>query len=291
MTFRFSKRSTALPLLLCALASAPFAISAQDDGTNGPPKVLMIQREFTKPGKGGILHEKTEGAFIAAMKDHNGPVRYFALNSLTGPYRALFFSGYPNFAAIEAENKAVDKNAALSAALDHANVADGDLLADADASLWTRNDEMSYNTGNLVGKRFMELELFRIKPGHEKEWSDAVKLVKDGYKKGIPETSWVMYQQAYGVPGNEFLVITTLKSMAEIDTNFATGKKFVEAMGDKGMAKLGELSAASIEAQQTNLFQINPKMSYPPEPWIQAEPDFWKPKMAAPKKPAPKPAP
>jgi hypothetical protein len=276
--------------LLCALAGAPLALRAQDDGTNGPPKVLMIQREFTKPGKGGMLHEKTEGAFIAAMKDHNGPVRYFALNSLTGPYRALFFSGYPSFAAIEAENKAVDKNAALGAALDRANVADGDLLANSDASLWTRNDEMSYNTGNLVGKRFMELELFRIKPGHEKDWSDAVKLVKAGYMKGLPETGWVMYEQAYGVPGNEYLVITSLKSMAEIDSNFASGHKFVEAMGEKGMKQLGELSAASIEAQQTNLFQINPKMSYPPEPWIAAEPDFWKPKAAAPKRPAPKPA-
>jgi hypothetical protein len=291
MTFRIGKRLTALPLLLCTLAAAPLALRAQDDGINGPPKVLFIQREFLKPGKGGMLHEKTEGAYIAAMKAHKGPVRYFALNSISGPYRALFFSGYSSFAALEAENKAVDKDAALSAALDHANVADGDLLADADASLWTRNDEMSHNTGDLVGKRYMELELFRIKPGHEKEWEDAVKLVKDGYKKGLPEATWVMYQQAYGVPGNEYLVITTLKSMAEVDANFASGHKFVEAMGEKGMKQLEELSAASIEAQQTNLFQINPRMSNPPEPWIAAEPDFWKPKMAAPKKPAPKPAP
>jgi hypothetical protein len=52
-------------------------------------------------------------------------------------------------------------------------------------------------------------------------------------------------------------------------------------MGPDGMKKLSELSAACIESSQTNLFQFNPKMSYPPEEWIKADPGFWKPTMAA----------
>jgi hypothetical protein len=42
------------------------------------------------------------------------------------------------------------------------------------------------------------------------------------------------------------------------------------------MAKLEELSAASIETTGTNLFAINPRMSNPPQEWITREPDFWK---------------
>jgi len=38
------------------------------------------------------------------------------------------------------------------------------------------------------------------------------------------------------------------------------------------------LESSCLESQQTNLFQISPKMSYPPESWVKAEPDFWKPK-------------
>ena len=34
-------------------------------------------------------------------------------------------------------------------------------------------------------------------------------------------------------------------------------------MGENGMKKLEELSASCIESDQTNLFQFNPKMSYP----------------------------
>jgi len=55
------------------------------------------------------------------------------------------------------------------------------------------------------------------------------------------------------------------------------------------------LSAAAIESSQTNLFAFNPRMSYPADEWVKADPEFWKPKAAAApaaagKKPAEKPA-
>ena len=59
------------------------------------------------------------------------------------------------------------------------------------------------------------------------------------------------------------------------------------------MKKLGELSAAAIESSQTNLFSFNPRMSYPSEEWVKADPEFWKSKSTAPmasKKPADKAA-
>src|SRR6185369_13027423 len=33
----------------------------------GPPKVLVIQREYLKPGRGGSVHERSESAFVRAM--------------------------------------------------------------------------------------------------------------------------------------------------------------------------------------------------------------------------------
>jgi len=49
-------------------------------------------------------------------------------------------------------------------------------------------------------------------------------------------------------------------------------------MGEAGMKKLEELEASCVESRQTNLFLLAPKMSYPPEPLVKADPDFWKPK-------------
>ena len=101
--------------------------------------------------------------------------------------------------------------------------------------------------------------------------------MSDGYKKGVPDFHWGTYEEAYGSPGGAFLVITTIKSAADLDAEEAQGKKFEEAMGADGMKKLEELEAACVESRQTNLFVIDPKMSYPPEAWVKADPDFWMP--------------
>jgi hypothetical protein len=49
-------------------------------------------------------------------------------------------------------------------------------------------------------------------------------------------------------------------------------------MGAEGMRKLEALSAAAIESSETNLFMINPKMSYVPDEVAKSAPDFWRPK-------------
>jgi hypothetical protein len=284
-TFRLKYPVAAV--LLCALGSTPLLI-AQDDGSNGPPKVLVINREYTKPGKTGSAHERAESAFIVAAKANKAPFHYLGMTSMTGPDRSLFFSAYPSFTAWADESKAMDKLPALGPALDRAMLADGDLLSETDTTVWTRDDEKSLNPGNLVGMRYMEITVFRIKPGHGAEWDEAVKMVKDAYKKGVPEANWSMFQEYFGTPGNGYIVIVPLKSVGDIDGRIASGPKFAAAMGKDGMKKLDALVASCVEEEQTNLFHFDPKMSIPWPEWVAAEPDFWAPKHAAP--PATKPA-
>jgi len=76
-------------------------IAAAQDNSMGhmPPKVLTVIREYTKPGKSGTLHEKSESAFVQAMMRAKWPTHYLAVESLSGKSRALFFTGYDSFAA------------------------------------------------------------------------------------------------------------------------------------------------------------------------------------------------
>jgi hypothetical protein len=241
-------------------------------------KILTIQREYTKPGKEGAAHAKTEAAFAKAMADAKATDHYYALTSLSGRPRALFFSTYASFADLEAERKKVDSNATLADELDRANEADGDVLAETNSSIWMRRDDLSLNQGYRVGARYEELTQFVVRPGHMNEWTDLVKLVIDAYKKGVPEAHWGTYELVYG-GGSTFLVITTVRSGEEIDSEFAKDPKFIEALGPEGMKKLEALEASCVESRQSNLFRIDPKMSYPPPALVQAEPDFWTPKQ------------
>jgi hypothetical protein len=263
-----------------------FATSAQEKMSI--PKVLQIQREFLKPGKAGSIHEVKESAFIDAMSRAKWPTHYIGMTSLSGKSRALFFTSYDSFDAWEKDYAAISKNAALSSSLDRAYSADGELLDSTDTGVFMFQEEMSLRPRpDLGAARYMEISSYHVRPGHNKEWTDAVKLVKAAYEKGVPDSHWGMFEQVYGGDGGTYLVLTSHKSLSEVDQGFAADKQFVAAMGEDGMKKLSELVAACVESSQHQLFAINPHMSYVSDDWIKSSPDFWSVKPASAKPPAP----
>ena len=124
---------TGCALLLPLAAALSPVLNAQTAPEDGPPNVLVIHREYLKPGKGGQLHERSESAFVHAFADAKSPYHYFALDSLSGPSRSLFLFGYNSFADWEKETAAIRSNPALGAKVDQASLNDGELLTGYDA--------------------------------------------------------------------------------------------------------------------------------------------------------------
>jgi hypothetical protein len=276
------KRFTGIFLGMCLVLACADIVAAQGSQGTPPPKVLAITREYVKPGRTGATHEKTESLFVQAMAHAKWPTHYLAMESLSGKSRALFFTGYDSFEAWEKDVAGQQKNETLSAALAHANLVDGELLESLDQSVWMYSPEGSNAGGiDIPHMRYFEIERFQLRPGHEKEWNDIVKLVIPALEKANPDTHWAMYYAVYGIPTPTAIVITPMKSAAEIDRSMATEPKFAAAMGEDGMKKLSELSAIAIESSETNVFSFNPRMSYVEESWVKADPDFWKLKAAA----------
>ncbi len=276
------------PVLLgLSLAVIGSSLAAAQE-MQGPPKVIQITREFIKPGKAGAIHDKSESKFVAAMAAAKWPTHYFALNSLSGKSRALYVTGYPSFKAWQDDFLATMKNKSLSAELDRDSVADGELLDGLDQSVFTYDEDMSYRPPSSLGDRkLMELTSFHIKPGYGKEWHELVSLVIEAHKKAGDSAQWATFELAYG-GGEEYVAFSPDKSMADIDTGFAEDKQFHDALGAEGLQKLRELEKACVESTDSELFAINPAQSYPPEAWVNQDPDFWKPKPAM--EPAAKPA-
>jgi len=257
---------------------------------NAPvPKVLQITREFTKPGKAGMAHDKTESLFVQAMEKAKWPTHYLGMTSLSGKQRALFLTDYASFEAWEKDTLAVAKNTTLANALERAGVVDGELLDSMDQGVFIyREDQSLRPMADISHQRYLEISAYHVRPGHIAEWNELVKMVKAAYETGVPGSHWGMYEQKYGGDGGTFLVLTSRKTLAEVDQAPQMDKQFAAAMGEAGMKKFTELVASSIESSQHQLFAFNPKMSYVEESWIKADPDFWKPK--APAAPAAAPA-
>jgi hypothetical protein len=229
---------------------------------------------------------------VQAFARAKWPTHYFAATAVTGKPRALFFVPYDSFESWEKDAMAQQKNASLAAALDHASMADGDLLSDMDTHIVTYNEEQSLRAPvDIAHMRYFEIYAYRVRPGHRAEWEELVKLVKAAYDK-VPDVHWATFESRYGQENTTYLVIVPLKSAAELDRAAEQNKQFVEAMGEEGMKKLAELESAAVDLTQSNLFQFAPAMSYPPDAWVKADPEFWKarPTAKAPAKTEEKPA-
>jgi len=264
-----------LVLTCCCITAA----QEKSQANQSIPRVLQITREFTKPGKAGLVHDASESAFVQAMARAKWPTHYLGMTSLSGKQRALFLTSYPSFEAWEKDNAAVQKNSALSAALEAASVADGALLDSEDQGVFVFNDELSLRPlADLSQMRYMEVSLYHVRPGHGREWNELVKVVKAAYEKGVPGSHWGMFEQVFAGDGGSYLVLIARKTLAEVDHGFQVeNKQFEAAMGAEGMKKLDELVTASVESDLHQLFAFNPHMSYVADEWIKADPDFWKP--------------
>jgi len=256
---------------------------AQEQSSSSIPKVLQITREFTKPGKAGVVHDKAESAFVQAMARAKWPTHYMGMTSLTGKQRALFLTRFDSFEAWEKDNAAVAKNSTLAASIDRAGFSDGDLLDSMDQAVFYFRESMSLRPMADISKmRYLDITAFKVRGGKSKEWEELVKLAKEGYAKGDPEAHWGVFELVYGGDNGTYLVLTARKSLSEVDHNFAIEKQINSAIGEANGKRMDELFASCVESVQSQLFAFNPAMSYPAEEWIKSDPDFWKPKAAMP---------
>ena len=270
------KNYSALLLTSSLLFAAVAPAIAQKSDIPAPPNILVVQREMLKPGKSGSPHMKTESAFIKAFADAKMQTYYLGVDSLSGPSRALFFVGYDSYAEWGKDLDMMRKNASLAAAVDSAQINDGELLSGFEQQVFALREDMSLNDHIDVGAtRFWEIEMWKVKPGHDAEWSALVKLYTDNYAKVAPNAQWATFQSVYAMDnGGLFAVFIPYKSMAEIDQTKINDAKFGASLSAEDQKKMAELGSI-IESSQSNLFAVNPKLSFPFPAWTKSDPSFW----------------
>lgn len=274
---RILRIALAAAFLTCFAATG----HAQEQAAAGPPKVLIIGRETVKLGK-GAAHEKNEAAYAQAMAAGKFPTRYLAATTASGPDEAWFLNGYASFADAQASHQFYASHATLKAQLDKINVQDADYVSDATTIIATYNDKWSYHPEvSLADKHLLEVETIQLRPGRDKDWDDLVNLFLATASKANLTESDVFYEVRYGAPAGTVLIFVPRKSGEDLDATMGTGKAFEDALGEGGRKRWAELIQSAIAEDRADLLVFDPEMSYPPDEFIKANPDFWKPKHAA----------
>ncbi len=134
----------------------------------------------------------------------------------------------------------MDKNPVLTADVERASVADGELLESVDSLVYTYDEDLSYRPHpDVVSARYMEISVFKVKAGHGKGFEELVKMAIDANKKAGASAHWATFEAA---------------------------------IGEEGMRKFREGIASIVEASHSELFAFNPHMSYVAPEWIKADP-------------------
>jgi hypothetical protein len=257
--------------LLAAAQDQPAPVSSMH-------KYLQVTVEYTKPGKGGAAHDKTESAFVQAMTKAKFPIHYIAFNSLSGKARAIYLAQFDSFDQLQKAYKLFDAPA-TAAELEKLNVADGELLEETKQLIFSYVPDLSYHTHTDISKgRYLEIRIVQVRPGRVKEFEEMVKMWTTAADKAGSADHWGAYRMEYGDQLGTYVFLTSDNSMAEIDQSYAEEPKFTAVLTEDDRKKMREMRADSIQADRFELYSVNPAQSYAPEEYIQSDPSFWKPK-------------
>ena len=271
------------PLLLglsLAVAGSSVAV-AQDQSTASvsTPKYLQIIVEYTKPGKGGLAHDKSESAFVQAVTRANFPINYIAFNAMSGKPRAIYLSHFDSFETLEKAMKVFEGPNA--AEFERLNMADGELLEDSKQLIFSFVPELSYHTRTDVSHgHFLEARIIHVRPGHGKDFTELVKLWMAAADKAGSSDHWGAYRVEYGEQVGSFIFLTSDNSLADIDKSNAEESKFNAVLSESDKVRMRDLRQAAIDTDRFELYSVNPAQSYVGDEFIKADPDFWKPKAA-----------
>ena len=238
------------PILLglsLAVAGALPAASQDQPMSASAPKYLQVTVEYTKPGKGGMAHDKTEGAFVQAMRKAKFPLHYTAYNAISGRARAIYLGAFNSFDEWQQANKIYDAPAVASE-FERINVADGELLNEAHTLIFSSDAELSYHSKTPGPQnRYLEADIVQVRPGHGKDFEDLMKLYMAAFDKAGTTQHWGAYRMEYGESIGEYVFFTASNSEAEIDQRFSEDPKIGAALSDDDKKKIRELRAASID--------------------------------------------
>ena len=274
------KVNLAVKVALCllvagALISTKPAASQMPSGVNPPPKYIYLTNIAIKPNMAGsfIAAESSE---VAAERTANAPIQYFGMLSITGSSHALFFAGFDSFADMQKRHDQGMMDSKLQDALKAGDAAEAPALSDTHGSIYKYRDDLSLNAAvDISQMRFFDITVFHVRYGHYEDWEHLVKIYEKAYSS-VPNAHWATFEKLYGEDSDRtFILVTPIKALAEEDQAMTDDDNLPKTVGADQMQLMHELGSQTVESSESDLFAMVPQISYVPDAWLTASPDFW----------------
>lgn len=279
------KRSICFLLIVSAalLGAAGAAAQTQPEA----PKVLWIYREDAKPAR-GTAHEMVERGF-AQHWAKNKVQPFLGLEAVSGnATEVMFLSGYDSFAAMEKDYQAFGK-AANGPEYEALERQEADVVTGVRSMVAALRPDLSYHPERLPAvmpqSRYFNVQTFRVRLGRDGDFAAGMKLFQNAFEKLKREQPYVMYQVMMGAPEGTYMLFTPMKSLKEVDDDFASQGALMQAIGDENMKNLMKSTGDVFLSMETNVYSFNPSISSVSKEFAAADLKFWTPKPMAKKAP------
>lgn len=268
------KRIVVLVLAVCAFGLNVPSSGAQTPNT--PPKVVLIEREEIKAGRMGA-HQKLANGYVQAFANAKGKTHWLGMAVVAGnENEALFITAYESYAAVEKDRAESEKmmTGTTKLAVDNLDRQGADLHVSQRQIIAEYREDLSYKPNvNIPEMRYFEITTTRVRPGHERAFQEARKVIKAAHEKANVEEHFAIYEVASGASGSTYMTFAPIKSLAEWDVEVHT-KAYQEALGDDNRQRIDKMRAEGVMSVDTALYAFDPKMSYAPPEFAKADP-FW----------------
>jgi hypothetical protein len=257
------------------LAVAPVVAGQDQPGQTGPSKYLYISNNIVHPGHFNEFY-KIETDEVQALRAAHAPGIDIGAVPITGGDDVVFFHPYDSFDEMQKRHDQIVATTQLEDKLRADGAAEAPLLTDRYTSICTYKPELSLHTDRKVeDARFLEVTVYHIAPGHHHDFEALARV----YVKTLasnPNANWAYYEKMYGQNSDDMVAIFTLmKSLSDVDQEVTDNAKIPDAMGKDQMQLMMEMGTNIIKSSESDLFAINPQISYVPDSWLTDQPDFW----------------
>lgn len=268
------RKAAALGLLVLLLGT--FALAQAPTNDSKLSRYIFVETELVNP----VMFESYSKVVAQARTGLDGikSTNYWlAMTPLTGDGGSITYVMFMDTIAdvdkVLAEFQKVEDEAALKDPSFKKNAYES--VKAMHMELMEMKPELSLNPMNLVAGH--EATRYRVsnvvvKPGMSGRYAALLKEMA-ALEKDVPGMSWIAYQSVVSDKGARFLLVTPLKTLADLDVDHsaALGKIFTPLM----MRDYEQRVSNIVESASSTLFMVQPKLSRVPPSFLAANPSYW----------------
>ena len=262
---------------ICLALATMFLLTvcAWAQSNNAPPKVLMISRISIKEGK--IMQYQGLDRQVRQLVHKNDPnLNWITATAFTGSDNEEAYLQFANsFAEIEQMDTAFGKAAGtLFTTTDfNQNVAESqesgrNIIAHLREDLSFKAERFDPATA-----KFYNISFRRLKPGSMPQLTSLRKDINALLKTANFDEGWLQYDVAYGMPTPTIVIVSTLKSLGELDSDLSSA---YEAAVPKALREqFTAFVRDNVLFSENVIYKVKPELSHPSQALVAANPDFW----------------